>query len=269
VSGRASCTGLGEPGEFPEDRVNSLAVGPRARLVAAGILKGIVRIWDLASGEARILKVGDGERGNRVVEFTEDGDLWVASRSKLRRWSLDGRQPQIADEIDLESPEFVPDELCGVDLEGRRALFRETDRLWVMDIDSRKTRWLTSHGSVARCKLHANGELLSSANRVGDVRIGSVTGEEPHLLLGHTAEVNAVVVSPDRRWIASGSDDKTIRLWPMPDLSKPPLHTWPRSELIAKLKTFTNLRVVPDEASPTGWRIEAGPFPGWETVPSW
>ncbi len=50
----------------------------------------------------------------------------------------------------------------------------------------------------------------------------------------------------------------------MPDLSKPPLHTLPHDELIAKLKTLTNLRVVRDPESATGWKIEVGPFPGWE-----
>jgi len=55
----------------------------------------------------------------------------------------------------------------------------------------------------------------------------------------------------------------------MPDLSKPPLHTLPHDELIAKLKTLTNLRVVRDEESATGWKLEVGPFPGWETVPTW
>jgi len=54
----------------------------------------------------------------------------------------------------------------------------------------------------------------------------------------------------------------TIRLWPMPDLSKPPLHTLPRQELIAKLKSLTNLRVVRDEESPTGWKLTHDPFPG-------
>jgi WD40 repeat protein len=260
---------LGESGNFPADRVNSLAVGPRARLVAAGILKGIVRIWDLASGEARTLGAGDGERGNRVIEFTEDGDLWVASRTNLRRWSLDGRQPRILEEIGLESPEFVTDELCDVDPDGRRALFREANRLWVMETDTREIRQLTSHGWVARGKLYANGGFVSSTNRLGELRIGPVTGEQPHLLLGHEDEVNAIAVSSDGRWIASGADDRTIRLWPMPDFSKPPLHALPRSELIAKLKALTNLRAVPDEESPTGWNIEVGPFPGWETVPTW
>jgi hypothetical protein len=30
-----------------------------------------------------------------------------------------------------------------------------------------------------------------------------------------------------------------------------------------------DLRVVRGEGSATGWKIEVGPFPGWETVPTW
>ena len=55
----------------------------------------------------------------------------------------------------------------------------------------------------------------------------------------------------------------------MPDLSKASLHTLPRDKFIAKLKTLTTLRVVRDEESATGWKLEVGPFPGLETVPSW
>ena len=55
----------------------------------------------------------------------------------------------------------------------------------------------------------------------------------------------------------------------MPDLSKPPLHTLPRGELLAKLRSLTNLRLVPDEDSPTGWTLTHEEFRGWETVPTW
>ena len=64
-------------------------------------------------------------------------------------------------------------------------------------------------------------------------------------------------------------EDSTLRLWPMPDLDLPPLHTRPHGELLAKLKTLTNLRAVRDLNSTTGWTIELGPFPGWAVVPEW
>jgi hypothetical protein len=55
----------------------------------------------------------------------------------------------------------------------------------------------------------------------------------------------------------------------MPDLSKPPLHTLPHDKLMVKLHSFTNLEVVEDDASSTGYRLEVGQFPGWRDVPTW
>lgn len=90
-----------------------------------------------------------------------------------------------------------------------------------------------------------------------------------HLLVGHEGSVDCVAVSPDGRWVATSGEDNTLRLWPMPDLSNPPLHTLPHDELLAKLHPLTNLRVVRAPESPAGWRIEVGPFPGWKDVPTW
>lgn len=159
-------------------------------------------------------------------------------------------------------------ELCDVDLEGRQVLFRKADRLWIQDMDTYDSRELGSYGSDGSCLLDAPGQIVVSNDGLGTIRVGPATGGEPHLLLG--PDQGRAAVSPDGRWIAAGSDDDSfIRLWPIPDLSKPPLHTLPREELIAKLKTLTNLRVVRDEESTTGWKVDVGPFPGWETVPTW
>ena len=98
--------------------------------------------------------------------------------------------------------------------------------------------------------------------------MGPLSGAEPHLLLGHSGPVNRVAISPDGRWVASASGTE-IRLWPMPDLSKPPLHMLPYHELMAKLRALTNLQVVEDPAAPTGYKLEVGPFPGWKDVPTW
>ena len=101
------------------------------------------------------------------------------------------------------------------------------------------------------------------------MRVGLRSGGEPHWLLGHVGRIAEAAISPDLRWVASTGEDSTIRLWPMPDLSKPPIHTLPHEELLAKLKSLTNLRAVRDPASDTGWKIEVGPFPGWKDVPTW
>ena len=138
------------------------------------------------------------------------------------------------------------------------------------DLVTGGVRSLRIPGEGLLVALSDDGAVWASGEEDGSIWVGRVGAGEPHLLLGHEAGVFPMAISPDNRWIASSSlTDKTLRLWPMPDLSKPPLHTLPREELIAKLKTLTNLRVVRDEESSTGWKIEVGPFPGWETVPSW
>ena len=80
--------------------------------------------------------------------------------------------------------------------------------------------------------------------------------------------VIGLALSPDERWIAS-STQASISIWPMPDVTQPPLHTLSHEELMAKLRALTNLEVVADEAASTGYRVEVGPFPGWEQVPAW
>jgi WD40 repeat protein len=204
---------------------------PDGRLVTDG--DAGLRVWDLASGTSRLLRsAGRASTGMFVLLASEDG------RSIVR--------------------------LVGAMQTG------DTSSLSVFDLASGATREVRSHGNrLTSCALDATGTILVTADQVGIVRVGPLTGEEPHLLFGHTRQVTSVAISPDERWIASGSDDGTIRLWPMPDLSNPPLHTLPHDELVATLHALTNLRAARDPASDTGWKIEIGPFPGWATVPTW
>jgi WD40 repeat protein len=257
------------------DTIKSLAVGPQGRLVAAGSgsyipEEAIVRVWDLESGEVRILDAGDGEPSYDMT-FTGDGSLWVASGTKLRRWRLDRDPPGVVVDMDLSVPAGTEVWFDDLSQDGRLVLLGSVGgKLWTQDLINGEIHELKAHAQRWSWAIFdPHDEIVVSVDEEGGIRVGPVTGEDPHLLQGSEREISYVDVSPDGRWIATGSNDGTIRIWPMPDLSKPPLHTLPRDELIAKLKTLTNLHAVRDEESSTGWKIEVGPFPGWETVPEW
>jgi WD40 repeat protein len=151
----------------------------------------------------------------------------------------------------------------------------ETDRVaLVQDLAAGRAREVSQFGQCGSWGFEAvaldpSGAVAATGSLDGVVRVGRLSGGPIHVLVGHKGAVDVIAISPDLRWVATTGEDNTLRLWPMPDLSKPPLHTLPHDELLAKLHSLTNLRVVRDPSSPNGWKVEVGPFPGWKNVPSW
>jgi WD40 repeat protein len=202
------------------------------------------------SGE-RILTAGHGGVRSFDMRSGEESRLWRAPMA-LMAASRDGRRVLVV----------------GGESTGDIDMGKSPTTLALLEVDGGETP-ITTHGSsVSSVAIGPEGRVIATGDTAGIIRVGNADGSEPHLLMGHTAGVERVVISPDLRWVASKSGTE-VRLWPMPDLSKPPLHTLPYDELMSKLRSFTNLEVVEDEASSTGYRLEVGPFPGWKDVPSW
>jgi len=255
-----------------------VAFSPDGRHLAAAAVAGaaaekVVRVWDLEKGGVSVLGpfpgAGQGEKGaiwgltfvddDRLIACSANSGMLLLDRRDASRKQLSSRCWAAA--VGWRHRTVVailgePPELVRLDLEGRAT------RLGAVPQDS----FTRDHSSVA---LDPTETMVATGGQDGIVRIGPVSGGEPQLFLGHASPIFSVAFSPDGRWLASGADDNTVRLWPVPDVTKTPLHKRSHEELLATLRSWTNVRVVPDARAPTGWKLEPGPFPGWQRLPVW
>jgi WD40 repeat protein len=226
---------------------------------------GILAVVDLETGRRwEVEAPGEGKPDQWGYAFDPEGRLLVARGGVLSRCDyISGSAEVLLDEgVDMVNRP----------LGSRRLLIGESDGgLSMLDLDDGSQKELPSHEGRRGFDVDPSFEVLVTGYADGTIQVERTAGGEPHLLLGHQGAVIDALVLPDRRWIVSIGDDDTIRLWPMPDLSKPPLHTLPRALLIAKLKTLTNLRAVPDEESYTGYTLEPDftAYRGWAEAPTW
>jgi WD40 repeat protein len=253
------------------------AIGPSIRDPKLRVL----RVWDLPSGQGRTYSLAhltdESWFGFDTLRFGPDDSLYAAGAGAggVVRLIL-----PTDDNGTVSSETLYAAGASGFDLsaDGRKMLVWAsrtpgTDRfeeLLVLDLVDHTKRRIATHGrSLWIGAIDASGRAIVTGDVNGTVRVGPISGEEPHLLLGgHTGVVWSVAISPDGRWIASVGDE-AIQLWPTPDVTKPPLHTLPHEKLMAKLDALTNLRVVRDPTAATGWKLDVGPLPGWKDALLW
>jgi WD40 repeat protein len=273
-------TDLMDVGDFPHE---SAALDETRRWAAVGTSAHVdperrrLYVADRSSGEVRSYPIPSPDPKNmygpRDLRFVGPDRLVAAGMHGIRIWN-----PATGTSRSLVE---TPGEMARIDTDasgrwliamvGAKGAPAAIDgRLELLDLQTGSRRPISTHGDrISAVAIDASGDVIASGDSEGTVRVGSASGDEPHLMLGgHTGPVRSIDISPDGRWLASVSEED-IRLWPMPDMSKPPFHTLPLNELVAKLHALTNLRVVEDEASPTGYRLDVGPFPGWRDVPTW
>jgi WD40 repeat protein len=215
------------------------------------------------------------EGGVFELAFADERTVVTAGDGGLRRWDIEtGSHERVAETAPGYTllASFSAGARVALTAEVRMGKSDDCREARLHDLERRTSRPITEFGACdwqQGVRIDPSGTVAVSGARDGFARVGRLDGGEPHLLLGHRGVVDRVAVSPDLRWVATSGEDNTLRLWPVPDLSKPPLHTLPRAELLGKLRSLTNIRIVMDSSTSEGWRLEVGPFPGWKRVPEW
>jgi WD40 repeat protein len=266
-----------------QEMLRCVAFGPNGRRVALGGTWGdgsqsAVWIWDLETNAETTVDMQDGGV-LQDLKFMPDGRLLVASNSGVHLWDLQAKTHETLWEgktwslaLDPEARWIACSSKNSTRVASRFIVPSPGDdavRVRVLDRSKGQWRTLVTHGEGPHSlAIDPMTNTLASAHRMnGEIRVGPISGDDPHLLLGHEGGVNGLEFSPDGQWLASAGDDQTVRLWPVPRGA--PFHTLPYKEFLARLGTLTNLRAIRDPDSSAGYRIEIGGFPGWLDVPIW
>jgi WD40 repeat protein len=243
-----------------------VALSPDGKMAAAGggqysEKEAVIRVWNVQSGKQLHLLDPGNQKWITGVAFAGEGKLLSVSGGELHEWNLvDGKSKVLYKGKSLGSLTLSTD--------GERAGFLDEGTALVYELKTGLSRKLAAHGNeVHQIAFSADGSMVVTADVKGLLRAGSIGGETPHLLAGSHSPVVGLVVDPRKRWIASSHEDGSIRLWPIPEGK--PFHTLPYDEFLNRLRSLTNLRVIKDKSSGSGYRLDTVPFSGWERAPEW
>jgi WD40 repeat protein len=209
---------------------DSIAFSPDGKYLATGNNDGTVEIWEPSTGKLLITLKWNSALIDSVV-FSPDGRVLVTGNAdgtikilgqegKLVRtlFGHSGSVNSIA--ISSDSKIFITG---GSD---------KTIKIWNL-VTGELIRTLFGHSSsVNSIAISPDGKIIASGSSDKTIKIwnlpadlppcsvaifgpcNNLTTEEPiHTFIGHSGSVNSIAISPDGKIIASGSADKTIKIW--------------------------------------------------------
>jgi RNA polymerase sigma-70 factor (ECF subfamily) len=191
------------------ETTNAIVFSPDGRTLVCAGTDGIVRIFDVASGQRRHAFRADVT----AVAFSPDGKLlatgsgrwltvWDASTGKEIR-GLSGHEAQIT------AVQFSPD--------GKRMLTASMDgsvRIWDVETGKEVRRVDAHKAGVHSAAFSPDGLLLATAGADGKVRVWDLAlGRQVSVFSADAKQVNSVAFSPNGKTIVSGGADGSVRIW--------------------------------------------------------
>jgi WD40 repeat protein len=206
-----------------------LAGSSDGKLLAGGGGDNRVRVWETSSG--KLQGYLEGQKGKvAAAAFSPDGTI-LASASDVDGmvwlWNIQTREPvlvipEAADACTVETLAFHPQgrylAVGGIDW---LATGGSDGAICIWDIQQNCSVAVLDRGAT-RIEFDAKGRWLAAASLRESICLWDMDAlirdpEENALpvreLTGHTESVTSIAFSPDGNRLASGSDDRTLRLW--------------------------------------------------------
>lgn len=231
---------------------------------------GLVRVWDLATGEQRVTLTGH-EGGVSSVACVRSGDRALAVTAgrdgTVRVWDIEQGQQLYVLTGHVGSVRAVTCTTLGDQALAISGGSDGTLRTW--DLKSGAQRELlaghTSWVNAVACTHIDRQAVVASASRDGSLRLWDLeTGTQRAVLRGHSGGVYAVACTElDGRSVAvTGGDDRSVRVWDLEEERERSVltgHTaWIRGAACTVVKGHATAVTVADDGTVRMWDLAEG-----------